>query len=282
MRRVGFHTSIAGGIHLSLKRAYDLGCSTMQIFSHNPRGWMKREMHTDEAEEFRRLSEVFDIKPIFVHSSYLINLASPYKEIIKKSIDLLSYEMRIARLIKADYIVLHPGKAAGQDIKTAVRKASTSLSEAFKKSDGGVAILLENTAGQKGDISSSIQLISEIIEYTEEGCIGGICLDTCHAFAAGYDISGTEGLMRIEHEIKRYLSPLGVRLIHLNDSKKGISSGVDRHEHIGKGGIGIKGFKRFLSFPFFNDIPLILETPKNSDNDDRVNLKKVRQLLKAG
>ncbi len=279
MRRLGVHTSIAGGLHLSLKRAYDLECSTMQIFSRNPRGWVRRRIKESEIKEFKRLSKFFDIKPIFIHSSYLINLASPNNETRRKSIELLSYELCMADLLGVDYVVLHPGKAVGQKIRAAVRKASDALSTVYKKTDCRAGILLENTAGQKGDISSSVSLISEIIENSPQDIIKGICLDTCHAYAAGYDITNTEGLDKLKEEIMKYLSPLKVELIHLNDSRKDFSSGIDRHQHIGKGHIGLSGFKKLLSFPLFKDVPLILETPKESEADDYRNLKRVRKIL---
>jgi len=236
-------------------------------------------MSADETARFRELAERLDIRPVFIHSSYLINLSSPDTETRRKSIDLLSHELRTASLLRADYVVLHPGKAVGQDVKEAVRKASEALASAYEKAGVEVGILLENTAGQRGDISSTIPLLSEIMEKTPAGCIRGLCLDTCHAYASGYDIAGQEGIERLRDEIIRYISPLKVELIHLNDSKKGLASGVDRHEHIGEGSIGLQGIRRFLSSPFFTEAPLILETPKKSDDDDRRNLDRVRGLL---
>lgn len=277
LRRIGVHTSIAGGIHLSLKRAKELGCTTMQIFIHNPRGWKTRRINGREIEEFRRLSKEFDITPIFIHSSYLINLASPSRDIRKKSIRLLSYEMRIAGLLGIEYIVLHPGKSVGQDIMVSIRRVSEGLSRAYEMAGGSAGVLLENTAGQRGDISSSISLLGEIIGHVSHDVVKGICLDSCHAYQAGYDITTDRGLERLGDEIKNYLFPLEVRLIHLNDSKKGFNFRIDRHQHIGKGEIGIKGFKKFLSI--FRGIPLILETPVQHKGDDHRNLQRVRKIL---
>jgi deoxyribonuclease-4 len=278
LRRVGVHTSIAGGLHLSLKRAHTLGCTTMQIFVHNPRGWKTRRIYDKEIEEFRRYSSLLDIRPVFIHTSYLINLASPEEDIRSRSINLLSYEIEMARLLGVEYIVLHPGKAKGQDIMVAIRRASEAIKIACEGADtNNVGILLENTAGQKGDISSTIPMLSEIIERTATGTISGICLDTCHAFQAGYDITTVSGLERLNREITRYLSPYKIELIHLNDSKQDINSGADRHQHIGKGKIGTEGFKNFLSC--FRDIPLILETPVEDEDDDRKNLQKVKKIL---
>jgi len=278
MRRLGVHTSIAGGLHLSLKRARDLGCTTMQMFLHNPRGWRIREVRGEEIEAFRMLSAEYDIRPIFIHSSYLINLASPSTDIRKRSIGLLSYEIKMAGLLGVEYIVLHPGKAVGQAIEVAIRRASEGLEMACESAGvEDVGLLLENTAGQRGDISSSISLLHDIIENTPGGLVKGICLDSCHAFQAGYDITTDEGIERLRNEIRDYLSPLDVRLIHLNDSKMAYNLGVDRHQHIGRGAIGFGGLKRFLSS--FRDTPLILETPVEHKGDDRRNLQSVRRIL---
>lgn len=278
VRRLGVHVSIAGGVHHSVERSKELGCSTMQIFSHNPRGWAFRDIDKEEASQFIRLYGESDISA-FIHSSYLINLASPDNETRRKSIDLLSYELRMADALGIGHVVLHPGKTVGQELDTAVKRTKDALLKVYKKADHRSGILIENTAGQKGDISSSIPMIADIIEGSPAGLIKGICFDTCHGFAAGYDITRDEGLLQIENEILKYLSPLKVELIHLNDAKKGLSSHLDRHEHIGEGAIGIDGFRRFLSFPFFKDIPLVLETPKKEDDDDVRNLKLVRELL---
>lgn len=280
MRRFGVHVSIAGGVYNSFERANELGCTSMQIFSHNPRGWVSSKISHEEAEKFRQSSKASGIESVFIHSSYLINLSSPDNNTRERSIELLSYELHTADLLGIDYVVLHPGKAVGQEKKTAIKKASEALSYTAKLGKYKSGILLENTAGQRGDISASIQDIAEIAAGAPDGLIKGICFDTCHAYASGYDIANDEGLSKLKDEITRYLSPLKIRLIHLNDSKKGLSSGVDRHEHIGEGSIGIEGFKKILSFPFFKDIPLILETPKLSDEDDKRNLQKVRMILK--
>lgn len=274
------HVSIAGGSYLAFERAKEIGCTSMQIFSHNPRGWVSSKISHDEAAKFKQYSIESGIEPVFIHSSYLINLSSPDNNTREKSIELLSYELHTADLLGIDYVVLHPGKAVGQDKKTAIKKASEALSYTAKLGKYKSGILLENTAGQRGDISSSIQDISEIADGAPDGLIKGICLDTCHAYAAGYDIVNAEGLLKLKDETSKYLSPLKIKLIHLNDSKKGPSSGVDRHEHIGEGFIGIEGFRRILSFPFFKDIPLILETPKMSEEDDKKNLMKVRKILR--
>ncbi len=279
MRRIGVHTSIAGGLHCSLERARELGCNTLQIFSHNPRGWSVKGRGPDEIRSFRELRKTYDIAPVFIHTSYLINLASRDRDLIGKSIDMVIFEMNIADEIGADYIVLHTGSAVGEDPKTARKRAIDCLSQVSEKGKWNAGLLLENTAGEKGDITSKIREISEISDKTPAGLISGICVDTCHAFSAGYDFRSIKSIKLISDEIDQYIGREKIKLLHLNDSKGVLGCGVDRHEHIGKGKIGMKGFRDLLNYPFFIDIPIILETPKKSEDDDKRNLKAVRKLI---
>ncbi len=280
VRRLGVHTSIAGGIHLSLERARKLGCTTVQFFSHNPRSWGFAPVPEGGIGKFRELRTAFDISPVCIHTSYLINLASANRDVRDKSMRLLFHEMENADLLGADYVVLHTGSASKDDEKTGRRRAVKALRDVSRRHAWRARLLLENTAGERGDISSRIADLAEIIDGTESALIGGICLDTCHAFQAGYEISKEEGIAQIAGEIERYMGLEKVRLIHLNDSKKAFNSGVDRHEHIGSGAIGTDGLRRFINHPAFRDVPLILETPKKSEDDDPRNLKVVRGLLK--
>ena len=253
----------------------------MQIFSHSPRQWAQTVIPDDEARRFRELRKEHDVSPVFVHTSYLINLAARSDELLKKSIAFLSYELANADILGAEYVVLHTGSSSGEDEEKARKRATRSIAKALGGKHFSAQLLLENTAGEKGDITSMIQSLAEIIE--ECGCdgIGGICVDTCHAFAAGYDLSTKEGVDQILTEVKKYIGLEGLKLIHLNDAKKPLGSGVDRHEHIGEGYIGIKGFKNILSDKRIRSVPLILETPKKNEGDDRRNLKKVLNILTA-
>jgi len=281
VRRLGVHTSIAGGLHLSLERAKELGCNTLQIFSHNPRGWALSARGPDEVVLFSSLTERYSIAPVFIHTSYLINLASTRRELLRKSIDMVVAELNIADSIGAGYVVLHTGSASGDDPKTARRRASASLREVSQRGKWRAGLLLENTAGEKGDITSRVDEISDILADVPAGLIAGICLDTCHAFAAGYDLSAGRGIDALADDTRKYIGRERVKLLHLNDSKGGVSSGIDRHEHIGKGKIGLKGIKSLLHHPFYSDVPLILETPKKSMEDDIMNLGVVRRLLRT-
>lgn len=279
VRRLGVHTSIAGGVHLSLERARELGCNTLQLFSHNPRSWLVREIPGEYTEKFRELKTAYDINPVFIHTSYLINLASASGDLREKSASLLIREMDIADSLDADYVVLHTGSASRDDEEVGRRRAVDALKTVSQVRSWRSKLLLENTAGEKGDISSRIRDLAEIMDGTDNLLIGGICLDTCHAFQAGYEISKKEGMSAMAREIERFIGFERIKLIHLNDSKRGFNSRVDRHEHIGCGSIGEGGLRRFINHPGFMNIPLILETPKKSEDDDPRNLKVVRGLF---
>lgn len=281
MRRLGVHTSIAGGLHLSLERARGLGCNTVQIFSHNPRTWLIGMIPEDEALRFRELKSAYDIAPVYVHTSYLINLASPSDIVREKSVRLLLRELDIADSLYADYVVLHTGSSSQEREEAGRKRAIEALRRVSKGTGWRAKLLLENTAGERGDISSRMKDLAEIVNNSDASLIGGICLDSCHAFQAGYDLSSKGGIEEMAEEIEKCLGFESVKLIHLNDSKKGFNSRVDRHEHVGSGGIGKEGLKRFINYPAFEDIPLILETPKKSEEDDPRNLRVVKGLLKG-
>ncbi len=277
--RLGVHTSIAGGLHLSLMRAKKLGCNTIQIFSHNPRQWFVNSIHDDEILQFKKLKTLYDIKPVFIHASYLINLCSLDDSIYQKSINLLNTELKIAVLLDADYVVLHLGSSSQNKENDALKRAVTALTKVSDMGEFNGRILIENTARRRGDISTLIKNLADILDNDTMVLIGGVCLDTCHAFAGGYDLTKEDGLSKLVDEIDTYLGRDKVKLIHLNDSKKDFNSRVDRHEHIGKGSIGKEAMKRFLRHPAFESVPIILETPKKSESDDPRNLKIVRSLL---
>ena len=277
--RVGVHTSIAGGISKSVERAASLNCSTMQIFSHNPRQWIKSPISDYEAERFADLRHKYDISPVFIHTSYLINLASLSDRVLPKSIDLLSHELQNADELGVEYVVMHTGSASGENGTAARKRAAEAIMRAVPSGKYRASLVLENTAGEKGDITSSIQALSEIMNKCSGDSVAGVCIDTCHAFSAGYDVGSDEGIEQLFDEINTYVGLDKLKLIHLNDSKKPLGAGVDRHEHIGKGFIGDKGFKKLLSEQRISRVPLILETPKKNEDDDSKNLSKVFRML---
>jgi deoxyribonuclease-4 len=251
----------------------------MQIFSHNPRQWQKSRIADAEVQRFKTLRKQHDINPVFIHVSYLVNLASLSKMILSKSIDFLSYELETADTLGVEYVILHTGSAAGENQKSARSRAAESILKTVESRQYNSSLVLENTAGERGDITSSIPALAEIIEKCRSERIAGICVDTCHAFSSGYDISASEGTNKLVSEIDEYIGLDRLKLIHLNDSKRSLGAGIDRHEHIGAGHIGINGFKTFLSDRRIMNVPMVLETPKKSDDDDKANLRKVYSLL---
>ncbi len=182
-------------------------------------------------------------------------------------------------MLGADYVVIHTGSSTDSDRKEAMNKIVMALKIVAKRSKGKSWILLENTAGERGDLTSRIEDLARIMDAVNSDIIKGICIDTCHAFQAGYNIKENEGIDELLREIEKFTGIERVKLIHLNDSKREFNMGVDRHEHIGRGFIGTQGFKRFLNHPAFTGIPLVLETPKKSDDDDIKNLRVLKKLL---
>lgn len=274
MRRHGVHTSIAGGLHMGIKRAHELRCSTVQIFSHNPRSWLVKDIPDGDRVLFGRMALEHDISPVYVHASYLINISSSSETVRGKSAGLLREEMQRADAIGADFVVLHPGSSGdGSGMKRALR----SLREALGGGGYAAGLLIENTSGKRGDIASTAEELKGIMD-SSGGLVSGICIDTCHAFAAGYDLLTDEG----REDLVRRLGGYPVRLIHLNDAKGGLGSGLDRHEHLGMGRIGKEALGQFLSHGRFRDVPVILETPKKAEADDVENLKVLRDILSSG
>lgn len=280
MRRLGVHTSIAGGIDKSIERAQALGCNTLQFFSHNPRGWAIKGRDRDECAAFRRLRKNLDISPAFIHTSYLINLAAGDRGLLQKSVAMVIEELHIADALGAEYVVLHTGSASADNPDQARRRAIEGLTRVAGAGSWRAGLLLENTAGERGDITSRITEIAEIIDAVPRGLIAGICVDTCHAFAAGYELRTAAGIDGLAAEIDHNVGKESLRLIHLNDTKGDAGSRVDRHEHIGEGKLGIKAIRAIVNHSFFRNVPLILETPKKTDEDDLKNLAVVRDLFR--
>ncbi|MDA8155863.1 MAG: deoxyribonuclease IV [Actinomycetota bacterium] len=285
MRRLGVHTSIAGGLDKSLVRAKELGCDTLQIFSHNPRGWALSDVAPDEAAAFRKTREKLGLDPVFIHSCYLINLASQYLEIRERSLWMLGQELARADVIGADYVILHLAQSAGEDgIESLIMQIRSVIGRKGKKRFRA-GLLFENTAGLPGkaggpkDTGAAASSLSALAQIVEECGIAGICFDTCHGFASGYDIREPGQADAIAEEVSSRLGQGKIKLIHLNDSKGALGSGLDRHEHLGKGKIGSAGLRRFLASAGFAEVPVVLETPKEAESDDLMNLKAARSLI---
>jgi len=278
--RIGFHVSISGGFSLAVQRAHELGCSTMQIFSRNPRGWTVKPLDGGDIAEFKRLREQYDIGPVFVHTNYLINLASPRPDLYQRSIEQFVIDLERTEHLGAEYLVTHLGSASGQEPEWMIARVADALNMAMKLHKPQATILLENTAGEKGDVGYTFEQVSEVISRLRDKDMFGICYDTCHGFAAGYDVRTKKGVDAIAKKIEETVGLEKLKGMHLNDCLKDFSSRVDRHWHIGEGKIGEDGFKALLNHTAFKDIPKIMETPKETEEDDPRNMKKVRSLVK--
>jgi deoxyribonuclease-4 len=279
--RIGIHTSIQGSLDKSALRAHELGANTFQIFSASPRMWRAR---TPSAEEIRRLKEArerLDLRPLVVHDNYLINLAAADPALRRRSVAAFRAELERAAAIGAEYLVAHPGSAAGQSVEEAIDRVAESIAEAARGlALDGLMLLLENTAGSGAALGSRFEELAEI-RRRAAGRVEleiGYCLDTAHCLAAGYDVATAAGLKKTVEEVERALKLERVRVIHSNDSKAPLGSRVDRHAHIGEGHIGAEGFRRILAHPRLRTKPFILETPVKEEGDDRRNVEMLKQL----
>lgn len=277
--QLGCHVSISGKIFRSIDRAKALGCTAMQIFSHNPRGWKVSPLLDDDVRIFRVRLKESGLYPLVVHTSYLINLASPDDDLFEKSIDSFQVDLERARRLGADFMVTHLGSHKGRGAEYGIKRVTGALNLIFSRTGAAnVRILLENTAGSGSMIGSDLCQIEEIINGVKENSTLGLCFDTCHSFASGYDFRDVDSLDSLVLKIDRLLGLDRLFLLHLNDSKGDLGSRIDRHEHIGKGKIGIEGFRILVNHDSLKHIPMILETPKESDEDDIKNISVVRSL----
>jgi len=276
---LGVHVSIEGKFYEALERAYELGCNTMQIFSRNPQRWRDYFLKPKDIEEFNRRQDEFKIKPWFIHIPYLINLASPNPRLYEASIEAYIEDILEAHTLKADYIVTHMGSHKETSEAAGIGRLIAALNRILEKTRNvKVGILLENTAGSGSWLGYKFSHQREIIQGLKNKERVGLCLDTAHAYLAGYDIVTQEGLEAILDEIDKMVGLNLIKLIHLNDARDKLGSHRDRHEHIGKGKIGQEGMERIINHPKLRDIPFILETPKDSENADKINLGVVRSL----
>jgi len=275
--RVGFHISIYGSIDRAVDRAAELGCNTFQIFTRNPRQWKSTELAPETAKAFSDKVRIHDMKPVFAHMPYLPNLASPRDEVYKKSVKTLTSELERCRRLEIPYLVTHLGSHLGAGMQTGFTRLINGINQAFKVTDGGVTLLLENTAGTRNSMGSTLEDIQHIIEQLPHPERAGVCFDTSHAFAAGYDLKTQETVEATVIKIDEVIGFEKLKLVHLNDSKGDLNSRIDRHEHIGMGKIGEEGFRNVLASRL-GTLPLIMETPKDARRSDVGNLRKVKEL----
>ncbi len=276
--RIGVHVSIAGTIDKAVDRAIEKGCDTFQMFSRNPRGWHYRELNAREIELFINKLDRSGMSPPVVHMPYLPNLAAPDDVVYKRSVESLIEELRRCGALHVPYLVTHLGSHRGYGKAGGFMRVIEAINSAFRAVDNGVMLLLENTAGTKNSMGSTFEDIKYIFERIEHKDRVGVCFDTCHAFAAGYELRTDAGLKATIRHFDDVIGLEHLRLIHLNDSKWDFNSRLDRHEHIGLGCIGEAGFRVILSEQHIRKLPMILETPIDARRGDIENMAKVREL----
>ncbi len=278
---IGAHMSMAGGYSRAWDRAEEAGCHAMQIFTKNNMQWEAGPISQDSAEVFRKRTAALRL-PVCGHAGYLINLGAKAGPTARRSLIALSDELDRAELLGLPFLVLHPGNHMGAGEKNGIRTISSNLRSVLKKSKTKkVKVALETTAGQGTGIGHRFEHLAEIYERVDMPSRIGFCLDTCHVFAAGYDISHARGLATTLKEFDKLLGLEKILGFHFNDSKTGLGSRVDRHEHVGKGHIGIEPFKELLNTHAFARVPKILETPKGiNGRADIHNLKILRGLIR--
>jgi deoxyribonuclease-4 len=277
--KIGLHAPIAGGLHHALLKGGELGCETVQIFSRNPRGWMARPLVAEEVARFQEVRAETQISPVAIHANYLINLAAADQGIREKSRASFREEVERGLLLRADYLVVHPGSAKGACEADALRTCAESLKAACDGLRlGEFRLLLENTAGQGECIGHRFEHLREITEACPELNLG-VCFDTAHAFTAGYDIRDEDGLAATFESLERNVGTANVCAVHFNDSKADYNSRVDRHWHIGLGHIGTEALRRVARHPRLAHAAFLLETPQDETGDDRRNLDALRSFV---
>jgi len=279
MVKVGVHISIAGSLDRAVDRAKAAGCDVFQMFSRSPRGWGFARLSDETRNAFIGKIRLSGIMPVD-HMPYLPNLASPKPEIYKKSIAALSAELDRCGRLEIPYLVTHLGHHLGDGIAGGRSRVIGAINTALENSGNDVILLLENTAGEKNSVGSSFEHIRGIMDGLEKINRIGVCLDTCHAFAAGYELRTETGIEETLAQFDDHIGMRNLRIIHLNDSKGDRGSALDRHEHIGIGFIGEDGFRCILHHPVLSALPLICETPVDDRRDDVGNIEKVRELAK--
>jgi len=279
--KLGAHMSIAGSVTNALRRGESVGCETVQIFTKNNNRWQGKTLSKEDIVAFQEDRNRTSIEPIFAHNCYLINLASPDPVLFEKSITAMIDEVHRCDILALPYLVMHPGAHKGTGTAAGITRIAGGLDDILEATrESSVELLLETTAGQGTSLGHTFSQLRDIIKRVSFPHRLGICLDSCHIFAAGYDIRTREGYESTIDEFQRLLGLEKLRAIHLNDSKRDLGTRVDRHEHIGKGFLGLDPFRFLLNDPRLVHLPAVLETPKNKDCDeDRVNLAVLRGLI---
>ncbi len=278
MVHVGVHVSIAGSIDRAVTRAQESGCDTFQIFSRNPRGWAAKPLADEDITRFRDALAAAKIGPAFDHMPYLPNLSTPKDDLYERSVSGLQDELVRAAALGIPYVVTHLGHHLGAGDEAGEARVIAALNRAVGEAPPGVMLLLENTAGEKNSVGSRLDSISRILGACDCEHRLGVCFDTCHAFGAGYDLRTEEEIEKVLALFDETIGLSRLRMIHCNDSKGELGSGLDRHEHVGLGAIGEEGFRLLLHRPELKGLPFICETPEDDRRDGAGNIAKVREL----
>ncbi len=282
MVKLGAHESVSGGLHLAFERIKRVGGHALQIFTRNQRQWIPAELKTKEVRLYKEAHGESGEMIVASHGSYLVNFATGKEELLLKSTLAFVLELQRCQQLGIPYVVLHPGSHGGDGVEAGLNRFVAGIDNAIEQSETEVKVLVETTAGQGTGLGRSFEELAYILQNSRYSSQLGVCVDTCHIFAAGYDIRSAEKYNATIDELDNNVGLQRVKFFHLNDSKKELGSRVDRHEHIGKGAIGLSGFKNLLNDPRFDGLPMTLETPKSDDlKEDRENLKTLRSLMKT-
>lgn len=277
--KIGVHVSIGKGFVAAVKSAVELNCDGFQIFAGNPRGWARKPIPAPEYDMFKAQRGRSGLWPVVVHLSYLPNLATDDQQLYEKSVLTLAEDFERANQLGADFLVFHPGKS--EDHLAGIERVIPAVDEILSRIQGPTRLLFENQSGAGGEIASSFEELGRLVKGVSFKERIGICFDTCHGFAAGYDVSNPSGWERTLEGFERYIGLGYLRLFHLNDSVGSLGSHLDRHHHIGQGMIGLPGFQFLVTHPVLASLPGILETPQKDQDDDRNNLATLRQLMEG-
>lgn len=278
---IGAHVSTAGGLVKAVGRGEEIGAASIQIFNQSPRAWKPTNYTAEDFAEFREAVEASGIESVIIHAVYLINPATPEKDLRKKSLESLAHALSIGDGIGATGVVLHPGSRKDADLIPAMVRSGEVIGEAISRTES-CPILIEQMAGHKGILGHTFEEIEAITEAAGGGDRIGVCLDSCHLFAAGYDIRTPESITRVVDDLERLVGKKRLKALHLNDSKDPFESKRDRHEDVGIGEIGDKSMSWFLSEPRFDELPATLETPGKYRDDVAADVEHVRKLRARG
>lgn len=279
--RIGVHLSTSGGVFTAAERAHVVGANTFQIFSSSPRMWRPSTLSAEHCDRMRELREQYDCAPLVIHTSYLVNLCSQSTEVRAKSIHAFRGEVERALALGAQYLVLHPGSWRGLTREQGLSLAAESITVALDGvpfQDCDFRVLIENTAGSEFSLGGSLEQVAQLIERLKHIVPIGACLDTCHTHVAGYDIVTAEGYAATIAQIQSLLGADTVKVWHMNDAKAQRGSKLDRHQHIGRGTIGLEPFRRLLHEPCFSHCAFIAETPVDDEGDEARNVFLLRGL----